>query len=120
MTKEEVRNAFMQVQLAGTQVSVDLIQLGTMEALSAGKTTPEFEELRVSLAQDINVFLGAVERTRTMISLVSAPKKQRVLVMRYLEYMSIDEVAEALGHAPQHIDRLQSDALCEIARNWSD
>lgn len=103
MTPKDVKIALNHVQAMENQMTIDVMQAYALEA--AG------DSIQVSP----NTYLEAWHKANVLIMLVSDPKKQQMLVLRYLHYKQWDEIARTMSRSLQHVDRMHRAALQEIA-----
>lgn len=102
MTENEVKTVLKQVRKMENQFEVDIIQMYAMEAAE--------ESIQAT------AYLEVWHKANDLIALVSDRQKQMLLVLRYLEHLHWDEVADAMEHSLQHINRMHRAALQEIAK----
>lgn len=68
------------------------------------------EEIETALEQLIDL----KQEISTLVKCVSNPELQALLELRYLCYMTWEEIAEELHYDPRHIRRLHGQALSQI------
>lgn len=113
MTKSDVKTALVRVKEMEEQLAVDIMQMETY--VIGDKSTPAWDSLQATLDQDTGAYLDAVQRAIALIEIVTDCQKQRLLVLRYLQHKRWGEVADSMRHTEQHINRMHTAALQEIA-----
>ena len=71
-------------------------------------------ELEESLKEDIERLIALKEEIPETIKRVSSPELHDLLEMRYLCYMTWEQIASEMGYSVQHIYRLREAALGEV------